>query len=198
MNEQSKQHTWNAVQELMREFNDPNEIIARCEREAADRERRAGALQAEAVAFRQMIEAVGSLSGIRVPPAPAQPVAATPVAPQRAISTPERPVGTEAVRRIMREGGVWTIQTLFEEMKHRGWDSKTAQEPLKAAEAALSRLVSVKKEVERVGRGQYRYVGAPSSPASTDDLADLSAPNGNGSQSAPPLMGLPGFRGQQS
>jgi hypothetical protein len=193
VSDQSKQRTWNAVQELMREYDDPNEIIARCEREAADRERRAEALQGEALAFRQMIEAVGSLSGIRVPQAPVRP-AGSPMAPQRPISTPERPVGTEAVRRIMREGGTWTTKSLFEELKHRGWESKTAVDPMKATEAAVSRLATVKKEIERVGRGEYRYVGVPGSPASAEDVQNF-APN-NGGQSAPPLMGLPGFREQ--
>jgi hypothetical protein len=96
----------------------------------------------------------------------------------------------------MREGGTWTLKSLYEELQHRGWESKTAQDPLKAAEAALTRLVSVKKEVERVGRGEYRYVGVPGSTASAGDVPNF-APR-NEDQAAPPLMGLPGFREQQS
>jgi hypothetical protein len=196
VSDQSKQQTWNAVQGLLREYDDPNEIIARCEREAGDRERRAEALQSEALAFRQMIDAVGSLSGIRVTPAPTRP-AGGPAAPVRPVSTPERPVGTEAVRRVMRDGGVWTIQRLFEELKHRNWDSKTAQDPLKATEAAVSRLVSVKKEVERVGRGEYRYIGIPSSPDSAEELSSFAAPN-HGGIGPSPLLALSEFRERQT
>lgn len=199
MNELSKQKTWVAVQELMREYpDDPNQIIARCEREAEDRERRADALRGEALAFRQMIDAVGALSGVRAP-SPA-PVPAGPVpngSGGRTFSTPQRPAGTEAVRRIMRDGGVWTIKAILEELKHRDWDSKTAQDPLKATEAAVSRLVTVKKEVERVGRGEYRYIGVPGSPPSTEDLPSHAAPphGGNGSSS---LLALSEFRERQS
>lgn len=117
------------------------------------------------------------------------------MAPQRPISTHERPVGTEAVRRIMREGGTWTTKGLFEELKHRGWESKTAQDPMKATEAAVSRLITVKKEIERVGRGEYRYVGVPGSPASAEDVSNLAPSNRN--QAATPLLGLPGFGERQ-
>lgn len=196
MNELSKQKTWVAVQELMREYpDDPNKIIARCEREAEDRERRAKALQGEAIAFRQMIDAVGSLSGVRVAPTP-QPAAVAPTG-GRTFSTPEKPAGTEAVRRILREGGIWTIKGLLEELKHRDWDSKTAQNPLKATEAAVSRLVTVKKEVERVGRGEYRYIGPPTSQAAPDSQPSFPATE-NSSPGASTVLDLRGLRERQS
>ena len=95
----------------------------------------------------------------------------------------------------MRDGGIWTIQGIFEELKHRNWDSKTAQDPLKATEAAVSRLVTVKKEVERVGRGEYRYVGVPTSPASTEDLTSFAS---HGRQESPTILELRGLREQQT
>jgi len=73
------------------------------------------------------------------------------------------------VRRIMNDGGVWTARQLLDEMRKRGWESKESKNPIRPTEAAINRLWKVKKEIERVGRGQYRYIGpgapAPSPPA---------------------------------
>lgn len=74
----------------------------------------------------------------------------------------DSPRGTEAVRRVMREGGTWTVQKLHDELARRGWVNPEAKHPVKATETALSRLHGKYQEVDRVGRGKYRYKGVPS------------------------------------
>lgn len=76
----------------------------------------------------------------------------------------DAPRGTEAARRVMREGGVWTVKKLHDELVRRGWVNPDAQHPEKATETALSRLHKKYNEVDRVGRGQYRYRTAPHDP----------------------------------
>ena len=56
----------------------------------------------------------------------------------------------------MKAGGVWSINTLVGELLERGWGPITADNPARAVEAALSRMNKA-GEVDRVGRGQYRY-----------------------------------------
>jgi hypothetical protein len=81
----------------------------------------------------------------------------------RTMSTPERPAGLEAVRRIMRENPdeLFTTRKLEAELERRGWEFSNAQDPHRAAEAALGRLWSKKGEIERVSRGNYRWKGIP-------------------------------------
>ncbi|MBA3261836.1 MAG: hypothetical protein H0T69_05100 [Thermoleophilaceae bacterium] len=76
----------------------------------------------------------------------------------------DAPRGTEAARRVMRDGGVWTVKRLHSELVQRGWVNPEAQHPEKATETALSRLHKKYHEVDRVGRGQYRYKTAPHDP----------------------------------
>lgn len=83
-------------------------------------------------------------------------------APQAANGTdPASPRGTEAVRRVMKEGGVWTAKRLHAELERRGWVNPGTQHPAKATETALGRLHGKYGEVERVERGQYRYKRPP-------------------------------------
>lgn len=128
----------------------PEAAIADVEAQALDRERAASKLSAEAKALRDIANGIRTLSG--QPPVSAMPA-----------NGPDdrRPEGMEAVRRIMKEeGGVWNARQLLAEMKKRGWESKDSDNPIRPTEAAISRLWRVKKEIERVGRGQYRYIGA--------------------------------------
>lgn len=97
----------------------------------------------------------------------------------RTLSTPERPAGIEAIRRVMREGGVWTAKELLEELTRRGWEPENAKHPQAATEAALNRLWKVKGELDRVARGQYRYKGLPASPASAMDLGSFARGGGD-------------------
>ncbi len=79
-------------------------------------------------------------------------------------ATDEPPRGMEAVRRVMREGGVYTGRSMLDELTKRGWEPKDAKHPLATVEAAMDRLFRVKEEIERVGRGEYTYKGFPASP----------------------------------
>lgn len=74
--------------------------------------------------------------------------------------------GMAAVREVMRTGGVWTAGQVHDELQRRGWVSPEAQHPMRATEAAINRLWRKNGEVERVGRGQYRYTLAPTDQAS--------------------------------
>lgn len=75
------------------------------------------------------------------------------------------PQGIDAVRRVMREGGVWSPKEMLAELTRRGWEPKQAQHPLPTVEAAINRLFRVKGEIERVGRGEYTYKGFPGTPS---------------------------------
>lgn len=74
-----------------------------------------------------------------------------------------RPQGVEAIRLVMREGGVWTPRTMCEELKRRDWELRSA-DPLRATGAAMSRMYRQRQGIERVGRGLYRYVGPWAAP----------------------------------
>lgn len=82
-----------------------------------------------------------------------------PFAVESKASTDNAPRGTEAVRRVMREGGDWDVRKLHAELEQRGWLNPDAMHPLKATETSLNRLYKKYGEIERVGRGIYRYVG---------------------------------------
>jgi len=143
------------------------------------RRRLAQRLVTEAKALEQIISAVGALSdpdgAVDNPPEAAlspETALATEGSPRatlaRAVSstasahgTEEGPRGTEAVRAVMREGGVWTTERVFEEVRKRGWIDSNVMHPRKAIETALNRLHGKYREIERVGRGRYRYKTAP-------------------------------------
>lgn len=114
--------------------------------------------ESEAKALRQAIVAIKLLTG-------QQPGQKAPA---------ETPTGMEAVRRVMREGGVWTARTMLMELKRRGWDPKKAKHPLPTVEAAMDRMYRVKREIDRVGRGEYTYKGFPASP-SMETLGDFAS-----------------------
>jgi hypothetical protein len=140
-----------ALEALRANPESPEAAIADVETQALGREREASKLNAQAKALRDIANGIRTLSG-------QAPVSPTPA------NGPDlsRPEGMEAVRRIMKEeGGVWNARQLLAEMRKRGWESKESENPIRPTEAAISRLWRVKKEIERVGRGQYRYIGAP-------------------------------------
>jgi hypothetical protein len=137
------------IQALQESESDPNVAIGNLEGEAA-------AHEAEAKALRQAVMAIKLLTGL------------TPTEPK----AEEPPTGMEAIRRVMREGGVWTARALLDELTRRGWNPKKAKNELATVEAAMDRLYRVKKEIDRVGRGEYTYKGFPASP-SMDTLGDL-------------------------
>ncbi|HET9197624.1 MAG TPA: hypothetical protein VFN92_05130 [Solirubrobacterales bacterium] len=149
-----------ALEALRKNPESPEAAIADVEGQALSREREASKLNAQAKALRDIANGIRTLSG--------QPPISTAKANGPDLSRPE---GMEAVRRIMKEeGGVWNARQLLAEMKKRGWESKESDNPIRPTEAAISRLWRVKKEIERVGRGQYRYIGAP-------DREETSQPN---------------------
>jgi hypothetical protein len=132
---------------LQQSENDPAAAIGNLEAEAEERE-------GEAEALRQVAGAVKLLTGFESNGAHAAPPAAGDV-----------PQGIEAVRRVMTEGGVWTAQSLLEELIRRGWEPKNAQHPLQTIHAAIDRLYRVKEEIDRVERGTYTRKGHPASPS---------------------------------
>lgn len=91
-------------------------------------------------------------------------------------STPEVPQGAEAVRQVMRGGGIWTARELLAELERRGWEPRNAKRPLAATEAAIGRLFRTKKELDRVGRGEYAYKGWPGLPTSIQGVSVLREP----------------------
>lgn len=139
------------IEALQESENDPEAAVRSLEQDAA-------AHESEAKALRQAVIAIRLLTG---------------EVSTRAPST-ETPSGMEAIRRVMREGGVWTSKTLFEELKRRGWEPKKAKHPQATVEAAMDRLFRVKGEIERVGRGEYTYKGFPASP-SLETLGDFAS-----------------------
>jgi hypothetical protein len=146
----SKETLEKALEALRANPESPEAAIADVETQALGREREASKLNAQAKALRDIANGIRTLSG--------QP----PVSPTPANGPDLSPEGLVAVRRIMKEeGGVWNARQLLAEMKKRGWESKESENPIRPTEAAISRLWRVKKEIERVGRGQYRYIGAP-------------------------------------
>jgi hypothetical protein len=162
------------VEALRSNPENPEAVIADFELKAEEREKKAGKLQAEASALKGIAENMRALVSGNPAPEPKGSTEEEPTPAPTPDSNGVRPEGMEAIRRIMKSGGVWTGGQLLEEMKRRGWESKESKNPIRPAEAALNRLWKVKKEVERVGRGQYRYIGAPDTrEGSTDNLALL-------------------------
>ncbi len=74
------------------------------------------------------------------------------------------PRGVEAVRAVMLDGGVWTVDQVYKTIMRRDWIDESVMHPRKAVETAVNRLYSKYGEVERVGRGRYRYKTAPTDP----------------------------------
>lgn len=165
-----------ALTALAESADNPQAVIDNFEQEAKLREFKANRELAEARAFRQMIAAIQALRGDAPDQEPETPserepgtISTNDTAPPgqeigRTFSTPDRPAGIDAIRRVMREGGVWNAKALLAELERRGWEPKNAKHPRAATEAALNRLWKVKGEVERVGRGQYTYKGFPGTP----------------------------------
>jgi hypothetical protein len=141
----------------------PEAVIHDFDARAEERELQIVKLQAEANALRGIADNMRALVGntASAPLFSAEGVEKSPPAAGAAPSEARdlRPEGMEAVRRIMKQGGVWTAGGLLAEMKKRGWESKGSKNPIRPTEAAINRLWKVKKEIQRVGRGQYRYVG---------------------------------------
>jgi hypothetical protein len=141
------------IKALQESEDDPASAIKGIEVEAEKHE-------AEAKALRQAVVAIQLLTGqMRLGPS---------------SPSDETPSGMEAIRRVMREGGVWTARMMFEELKKRGWEPKKAKHPQATVEAAMDRLYRVKKEIDRVGRGEYTMKGFPASP-SLETLGDFAS-----------------------
>jgi hypothetical protein len=120
----------------------------------ADLQREAAGLREAANGIRQALGLPGS------EPTPDTPDGALPRVD--ADNTPQyRPapgaLGMDAVRRVMRTGGVWSAPEIHKELERRGWVSRAAKHPLRATEAAINRLYRDKKEIEKVERGRYRW-----------------------------------------
>jgi hypothetical protein len=159
METQSRQTLTEALKALQSNPENPEAVLSDFEAQIARREQKISKLRSEAVALREIVNGMRGLLG--QPAMPDASTAAKAAGPGPPSPTADlRPEGMEAVRRIMKDGGVWTASQVLEEMKRRGWESRTSDDPLRPAEAAINRLWKVKREVERVGRGQYQYVGA--------------------------------------
>jgi hypothetical protein len=76
------------------------------------------------------------------------------------------PTGIAAVRQVMREepGRIWGPGELHEVLVERGWISPSATKPRTGTDNRLQRLVG-QGEIEKIGRGQYRYRRSASSEA---------------------------------
>lgn len=85
--------------------------------------------------------------------------------------SPDFPRGIAAVREIMRDGGIWTIDAIFQEITRRGWVDEDVMHPRKALETAVSRLAG-RGEIVRVGRGKYRPA-SPQEQTSSQDGPDV-------------------------
>jgi hypothetical protein len=143
------------IKALEESQNDPNKAVRSLTAEAEERE-------GEAEALRQVASAIRLLTGDG-PTATSN--GAVSASPPRADTSDEPPKGMDAVRRIMRGGGVYTGRSMLEELTRRGWEPKDAKHPLATVEAAMDRLFRVKKEIDRVGRGEYTMKGHPASPS---------------------------------
>jgi hypothetical protein len=168
MSDSGREALSKALKALQDNPENPEAAIKGFEDEATELRVRADALDQIANGIRGLIGADAPMKA----PTPLRPSPA-PIFPQPSPTPPSGvPEGMDAVRLIMAEGGTWTVASLFEEMQKRGWDSKESKEPSRAAEAALNRLWKVKKEVERVGRGQYRYIDGQMPYGSRNGLFD--------------------------
>jgi len=145
------------IKALEESQNDPDAAIRKLAAEAEEREAEAEALRGVAGAIRLLTDGAANA-------AEARRTGAAPPARDALNGSAEPPTGMEAVRRVMKEGGVWTGRAMLDELSRRGWEPKNAKHPLATVEAAMDRLFRVKKETERVGRGEYAYKGFPASP----------------------------------
>jgi hypothetical protein len=144
------------IKTLKASKNDPAAAIKKVEQEADDRER-------EAAALRGLAKTIRLLPDVDLPePEPATPEPAPASPPDNGRDAV--PQGIDAVRRVMREGGVWNAKDMLAELTRRGWEPKGAKHPVPTVEAAMNRLFRVKGEIERVGRGEYTYKGFPGTP----------------------------------
>jgi hypothetical protein len=145
------------IKALQESENDPEAAIRSLTGEADEREAEAEALRHAASAVRLLTMPDGNGASAPKPPTSLK------ATPSESVAS-EPPKGMDAVRRVMREGGVYTGRTMLDELTKRGWDPKDAKHPLATVEAAMDRLFRVKEEIERVGRGEYTYKGHPASP----------------------------------
>lgn len=139
--------------------------------DAAQARRRLGAaLIQEAEGFETMIRGYQKALGLAPEIETAQPITPRKSATiEPATDADAEPRGMEAVRRIMREGGVWTPKEIHAELEKRGWVSPDAKHPIRATEAAINRLWRDKGEIEKVGRARYRFKTAPTDQATMSD-----------------------------
>ena len=158
MSSLSKQSAWEVVQEALRECSSPKQIRERCELESQRRHEQMGAIPDEIALFDRIAGALDGLNDQGGADLQASPPVTSPPEPGQLFSGPKNPIGTEAVRRIMRESNsIWTFPGLLKEIQHRRWGSKATKDPQRSIEAAVHRLLYVHEEIERVGRGEYRY-----------------------------------------
>jgi len=129
------------IKALQESENDPDAAIRSLTGEADEREAEAEALRhaASAVRLLTMPDSNGSAAPkaqtpLKVTPPPAEPASSEP------------PKGMEAVRRVMREGGVYTGRSMLDELTKRGWEPKEAKHPLATVEAAMDRLFPATEE----------------------------------------------------
>jgi hypothetical protein len=139
----------------LEDLGDFRSLLPRLEEEARLRREIADHLLREATAYEKIIEGTQeALNGFsEFAAARSDNLPATPPSELRN----DVPRGTEAVRVIMRQGGVWSADGLLKEMDARGWIDPSVMHPRKAVETAITRLHSKYREIERVGRGRYRY-----------------------------------------
>lgn len=131
------------------------------------RRRLAAELTREADSLDKVIEGVRALGWDGDDP---EAKAAETATSQDGNADPGAPRGMEAVRRIMREGGVWGGRDILDELVRRGWASPNAKFPIRATEAAINRLWKL-GELEKVSRGRYRYKLAPTDQSAFDDAS---------------------------
>jgi hypothetical protein len=142
---------------------DPRKAVKKLELEADEAEREAEALRGIANTIR-LVPADGIEISTPLAPGEAEGAGQSSQLPGEDRRRDSVPGGIDAVRRVMREGGVWTAKAMLAELTKRGWEPKEAKHPLPTVEAAMNRLYRVKNEIERVGRGEYTYKGFPGSP----------------------------------
>jgi len=142
---------------------DPRKAVKKLEQEADVAEREAEALRGIANTIR-LVPPTEAETAVPLSPGDAEGAGQPSQLPDEDRRRDSVPGGIDAVRRVMREGGVWTAKAMLAELMKRGWEPKEAKHPLPTVEAAMSRLYRVKGEIERVGRGEYTYKGFPGSP----------------------------------
>jgi hypothetical protein len=147
------------IKALQESENDPDAAIRSLTGEADEREAEAEALRHAASAVRLLTMPDGNGASPTKTPTPL-----TVTSAEAEPASTDTPKGMDAVRRIMREGGVYNGRSLLDEMTRRGWEPKDVKHPLATVEAAMDRLFRVKEELVRVNRGEYTYKGHPASP----------------------------------